>query len=224
MSDFVLYGRPGWGSAIVEAQLVWYGLPFRVEATGDLFDSEAARERLRPLNPITQLPTLVLPDGQVMTESAAITLHLADLSGRDDLVPGPQAPERAAFLRWLVFIVANIYPTFTYADLPERFVTAGAEAARGFRTEVDAHAQRLWLALEAAAGRPWLLGQRFSALDIYAAVMTHWRPRRTWFAEHAPRVLAAADAACALPALAPLMAAHFPPGAAPPTPTPPPAG
>jgi hypothetical protein len=32
------------------------------------------------------------------------------------------APERAKFLRWLVFIVANIYPTFTYADDPSRFV------------------------------------------------------------------------------------------------------
>ena len=60
-------------------------------------------------DPVGQVPTLLLPDGQVMTESAAMTLHLADLSGRDDLVPGPAAAERAAFLRWLVFLVANIY-------------------------------------------------------------------------------------------------------------------
>ena len=210
MSDYVLYGRPGWGSAIVELQLAWYGLPFRNEDSGDLFDSEEARARLRPLNAITQVPTLVLPDGQVMTESAAITLHLADLTGRDDLVPGPQAPERAAFLRWLVFIVANIYPTFTYADLPGRFVTAGGEEAqKAFRAAVDAYAQRLWGVVEAAAGSPWLLGQRMSALDLYAAVMTQWRPRRDWFVQHAPRVLAAADAAAALPACAPVMARHF---------------
>lgn len=209
MSEFVLYGQPGWGSAIVEAQLAWYGLPFRVEATGDLFASEEARAKIRQLNAITQVPTLVLPDGQVMTESAAITLHLADLAGRDDLVPGPRAPERAAFLRWLVYIVANIYPTFTYADVPERFVKAGEGAAQAFRAEVDAYAQRLWGVAEAAAGAPWWLGQRFSALDVYAAVMTHWRPRRPWFAQHAPKVLAAGDAAGALPAVAPVMAAHF---------------
>jgi GST-like protein len=211
MSEFVLYGCPGWGSAIVEAQLAFYGLPFRFEDTGDLFASEEARAKLRPLNPVAQVPTLVLPDGQVMTESAAITLHLADLAGRDDLVPGPHAAERAAFLRWLVFIVANIYPTFTYADLPERFVKAGGdEAAKGFRAEVDAYAKRLWQALEAAAGTPWLLGSRLSALDLYAAVMTQWRPKRDWFAEQAPRVLAAADAAAALPAVAPVMARNFP--------------
>ena len=209
MGSFVLYGNPGWGSAIVEAQLAVYGLPFRFEASGNLFESAEARQRLLPLNPLAQVPTLVLPDGQVMTESAAITLVLADLTGRDDLVPGAQAPERAAFLRWLVFLVANIYPTFTYADDPARFVQA-ADAQKGFRTEVDAYAQHLWRAVEAAAGTPWFLGSRFSALDIYLAVMTRWRPRLPWFAEHTPRLAAAAGAAAALPVLAPMMAHNFP--------------
>jgi Glutathione S-transferase, N-terminal domain len=105
--------------------------------TGDLFASHAAREGLRSLNPVSQVPTLVLPDSQVMTESAAIALHLADLSGRDGLVPGPATSERAVFLRWLVFLVANIYPTFTYADDPSCFVKD--EAARaGFRAQCDA--------------------------------------------------------------------------------------
>jgi GST-like protein len=210
MSDFILHGRPGWGSAIVEAQLAWYGLPFQMVDTGDLFDSAAARQQLAPLNPLTQVPTLVLPDGRVMTESAAITLHLADLTGRDDLVPGPTAPERAAFLRWLVFLVANIYPTFTYADLPERFVkTEGAGA--GFRSEVDEYGKRLWTMVEGAAGTPHFLGRRYSALDIYLAVMTHWRPRAAWFTQHAPRLAAAAASASAMPALAPVMARNFPP-------------
>lgn len=210
MSETILYGRPGWGSAIVEAQLDFYGLPYRYEAVGDLFESAAARERLRPLNPVAQVPTLVLSGGPVMTESAAITLHLADLSGRDDLVPGPQAAERAAFLRWLVFLVANVYPTFTYADEPSRFVKA-ADAQPGFREEVNAYAQRLWQAVEAAAGAPWFLGARFSALDLFLAVMTRWRPGRDWFAAHAPRLHGAAEAARALPALAPMMARNFPP-------------
>lgn len=212
MGEYLLYANAGWGSAIVEAQLVWYRLPLRLVEVGDLFESAEARERLLPLNPVAQVPTLVLPDGQVMTESAAITLRLADLSGRDDLVPGPQAPERAAFLRWLVFLVANVYPTFTYADLPTRFVKDEA-AAQAFRGEVDAYAQRLWRALEAAAGTPWFLGSRLSAIDVFLAVMTRWRPRRAWFAENAPRLHAAAVAAEALPALAPVMARNFPPAA-----------
>lgn len=209
MSDFILHGRPGWGSAIVEAQLAFYGLPCRFVDTGDLFDSAAAREQLQPLNPLAQVPTLVLPDGTVMTESAAITLHLADLTGSAELVPAPQARERAAFLRWMVFLVANVYPTFTYADLPERFVkTPGAE--QPFRAEVDAYAQGLWRVVEAASGAPYFLGERLSALDLFLAVMTRWRPRPAWFAEHAPRLAAAAARAAALPAVAPVIARNFP--------------
>ena len=43
-----LWGRPGWGSAIVEAQLAWYGLPFDYDAVDDLFQSAAARAALAP--------------------------------------------------------------------------------------------------------------------------------------------------------------------------------
>lgn len=206
--EHLLYGNPGWGSAIVEAQLSHYGIEYRYEAVGDLFGSAESRERLRPVNPLSQVPTLVLPDRTVMTESAAITLLLADRTGRDDLVPGPQAPERPEFLRWLVFLVANLYPTFTYADDPARFV-ALPEAQAPFKEAVDAYAQRLWRLVEGAAGYPWFLGQRFTAIDLYLAVMTHWRPRRPWFAEHCPRLSGIALRAEALPAVAPVMARNF---------------
>jgi GST-like protein len=209
MSNFILHGRTGWGSAIVEAQLAFLALPFQLVESGDLFDSSAAREQLQPLNPLAQVPTLVLPDGTVMTESAAMTLHLADLTRSAALVPDAHARERAAFLRWLVFLVANVYPTFTYADLPERFVkTPGAGPP--FRIEVDAYAQRLWRIVEAGCGAPWFLGERMSALDLYLAVMTRWRPGQAWFAEHAPRLAAAATRAAALPAVAPVIERNFP--------------
>jgi GST-like protein len=210
MDPFILHGRPGWGSAIVEAQLAWYGLPYRLEESGDLLDSEEARAALRPLNPLAQVPVLVLPEsGIVMTESAAITLHLADLTGRDDLVPGPKAAERAPFLRWLVYLVANVYPTFTYGDIPERFVKAEG-AGEGFRAELEAYARRLWSVVEGAAGAPHFLGERFSALDLYLAVMTRWRPGPKWFAEQAPKLVAAARRAAEHPAVAPVMERNFP--------------
>ena len=200
MDRYTLYSRPGWGSVMVEAQLAWYGLPHDLHDLDDLFKSEAARARLKPLNPLAQVPTLVMPDGTVMTESAAITLLLAD--GRtESLVPGAGEPGRAAFLRWLVFVVANIYPTFTYADEPTRFVP-GEEAAKGFRANVDAYAQRLWGQVEEAAGAPWFLGERFSALDIYVCAMTRWRPGWAWFSQNAPKLHAIALRAEAEPRLA----------------------
>jgi GST-like protein len=208
---FKLFAKPGWGSVLTEAQLAWYGLPHEIEDVENPFTSEAGRARLAPYNKLTQLPTLILPDGQVMTESAAITLHLADVAGSDALVPAPGSPERAAFLRWLVFIVANIYPTFTYADLPERFVAV--EAARApFRDSVDAYAQRLWHIMEAEAGHPWFLGPRFSALDLFIAVITRWRPNRPWFATNCPSISTIALAAEARPELTAVWQRNFPPG------------
>ena len=37
MSGYTLWGRTGWGSTLVEAQLDWYGLPFSFEPVDDLF-------------------------------------------------------------------------------------------------------------------------------------------------------------------------------------------
>ena len=198
--SYKLYGRLGWGSAIVEAQLVWYGLPYTYEAVDDLFKSPDARLKLEKVNPLAQVPTLVMPDGSVMSESAAITLLLADITGKDQLVPAAGAPERAKFLRWLIFIVANIYPTFTYADDPARFVSVDA-ARDPFRAATDAYAQKLWRQIEGEAGRPWFLGERFSALDIYIDVMTRWRPKRGWFEGETPKLFAIARKADALPEL-----------------------
>lgn len=195
-----LYGMPHWGSDIVEFQLALYELDHDYIQTGNLFENLGADDALREANPLRQIPTLILDDGTVMTESAAITLYLADLTGRDDLVPGPAAPQRADFLRWLVFIVANIYPTYTYVDVPSRFVPVEAAQA-SYAEAVHDYAKKLYGVLEGAAKAPWFLGERFSVLDIYAAVMTRWTPGRDWHRENSPKLMAISGAVEALPAL-----------------------
>jgi GST-like protein len=209
VGGYTLWGRPGWGSAIVEAQLDWYGLPFTFEPVEDLFRTPGAKAKLEKVNPLAQVPTLVMPDGGIMSESAAITLLLADITGKDSLVPRAGAPERAKFLRWLVYIVANIYPTFTYADDPSRFVSVNT-ARDPFRAATDAYAQRLWHQIESETGSPWFLGERFSALDIYIDVMTRWRPKRGWFESETPRLFAIARKADALPELKEVWKRNYP--------------
>jgi GST-like protein len=206
---YTLYARAGWGSALIETQLAWFVLTYRVEEIGDLHKDKGAGERLLPVNPLMQIPTLVLPDGQIMTESAAITLHFAEATGRNDLVPPPPRPQ---FLRWLVFLVANIYPTFTYADVPGRFVP-DEDAQKAFEANVNAYARRLWEMMEAQAGAPWFLDARFTALDLFIAVMTKWRPRRAWFQTHTPRLHAIAAAAETAPEIAEVWRRNFPNGA-----------
>jgi len=196
---YALYARKSWGSAIAEAALTLAGVDF------DLVDARGAPARrippLEAVNPLGQWPTLVCPDGFVLTESAAIVFHLGDIAPAAGLVPRARAAERRAFLRWLQVIVGAIYPTFTYADYPARYVS-GARARKELVESIQQRRKDIWLGIEAAIEpNPWFLGQRFSALDIYVAVMTRWGPRRRWFAQHAPRLTAVARAADAHEAL-----------------------
>jgi glutathione S-transferase len=73
----LLYGAEGSGSVAVEAALTLLGLPYRL-VEGATWADEAARQQVAPANPLRQIPTLVLPDGEVVTESAAILIDLAD--------------------------------------------------------------------------------------------------------------------------------------------------
>lgn len=210
MARYTLHGHYGWGSVLAEAQLEWYGLAFDFVDVGDLYQKPAARKMLAKINPLGQVPVLILPHGEVMTETAAITLHLADATGSHDLVPDPKDPTRPRFLRWLVFIVANIYPTFTYADVPERFVPS-EKAAHDFRANVDEHQKALWRMVEPEARAPWFLGERFSVIDIYLCAMTRWRPNRPWFEKNAPKLVAIAEECNTLPKLAPVWRRNYPP-------------
>ena len=110
-----------------------------------------------------------------------------------------------------MFIVANIYPTFTYADDPSRFVSVSA-ARDPFRAATDAYAQRLWRQIEREAGSPWFLGERFSALDIYIDIMTRWRPKRGWFESETPHLFAIARRADQVPELGEVWKRNFPSG------------
>jgi GST-like protein len=204
---FRLITTKGCGSAIIEAELTLAGLPYEIDEI-DYTQPGPGLDRLKALNPLGQVPTLILPDGAVMTESAAMTLHIADLAPQAGLVPPVGHPARPAFLRWLLFFVAAIYPTFTYGDEPANWVPA--DAADALRASTDRHREKLLEYLERQlAPAPWLLGETFSALDLYLAVMTKWRPREAWFVGHAPKLLGVRQRALKIPELAAVWARNF---------------
>ncbi|WP_343527572.1 glutathione S-transferase [Sphingomonas sp.] len=196
-----LYGMPGWGSAIVEVMLALVGEPYDfVDVEG--FDRPGeAQDRLAAVNPLRQVPTLVLDDGEVLTETAAIALWLADRHA--GLAPRPGTIEHRRFLRLLIWIVANVYPSFTYGDYPARWAPSAPDelvAATG------AYRERLYRWLEDQVVGPYLLGEQPCALDCYMAVMIDWRPGCEWFARNAPRLLVAARLMRRDPKLAAVMA------------------
>ncbi|RJF85862.1 glutathione S-transferase family protein [Sphingomonas cavernae] len=202
-----LYGAPGWGSTLVEAMLSVAEVQYDFVDVEGFDEPGPMRDRILALNPLAQIPVLVLEDGAVMTESAAITLWLSERFPEAGLAPPPGSPDRARFLRYLVWLVANVYATFTYADYPERWAPGDADT---LRDSVIDYRKRLWRFFEGEAQAPWVLGETMSALDIYVAVMVRWRPCRPWFEQNAPGLIAIADRAAAHPAVASVIARNFP--------------
>ena len=206
-----LFAGRGMGSQIVEIAFEQCGLTPEIVYLGwDDLGWESTT--LRDVNPLGQVPTLVLPTGEVMTETAAILLHLNDAFPHVQLAPAPDAPERTRFLRWLIFLVSAVYPTFTYGDVPERWVGEDKKtgAGKALRESTDAHRKELLEFLEASIEGPFWLGSQLTAIDFYLWPMAHWRPGQEWMKANCPKIAKIADAVSKLPAAGPVIARNFP--------------
>lgn len=207
MQNIQLYASPFGGSAIIEAALTLCGLEY--ETIDEDFEKLGECQGLKAINPLCQVPTLVLPSGQVMSESAAIVLYLGVRHPGGGLVPEPSSPGYGDFLRWLLFLVASVYPTFTYGDFPQRWVSEPT-SQNELVAATNARRKALWRYLETVVGgTPWFLECGFSALDLYVWAMSNWQPRRRWFEHECPRLFAIAKAVDADPRLRAVEARNF---------------
>ncbi len=196
----ILFGARGGGSAIIEALFMLSDQDYEIEYL-DWGTLDAPDGRLAAVNPLREIPTLQLPDGTILTQSAAICLWLGDTKPACPLIPAPDSPVRPAFLRHLVWLVASIYPTFTFSDHPERHIadTVGAER---LRMAMEKRRETLWRQLEGQLpDTQWMLGEQMTVLDIYISVMTRWRPRRVWFKQNCPHLHTIAKQVDRMPAL-----------------------
>jgi GST-like protein len=181
---YVLHGGAGTGAVAVELALTLMGQPY---ALADLPDA-AALEANAGTNPMRQVPALGLPDGQVMTESAAILIRLTELHPGAGLAPGVHDPDRAAFLRWMSFVSSAIYAHYWVKDDPLRLVDDPAQVPV-VEARLNERICACWAVMEAALGRgPHILGERLSVLDLYVAVVSRFRPRRQRFYAAAPKL------------------------------------
>jgi GST-like protein len=181
-----LYGTKGSGSAAVEAALDVAGLAYHsVDAAS--WQPSAGLDALKKVNPLAQIPTLVLDDGSVLTESAAILLHLGLEHPRSGLVSaGPS--RRAQQIRGLIYIAANCYAAIGILDYPDRWYPGPDEAVKAaMQTRGKARLAELWeLFADQFAATPWLSGERLGALDILAATVSMWSGARKALAESRP--------------------------------------
>jgi GST-like protein len=184
MKPHTLYGSRGAGSAAIEMALRASGLPYTV-VRASTWEDDSAQAALKRVNPLGQIPTLELPDGSAMTESAAILIHLG--LGTPALLPTDPAA-RAQAVRGLVFIAANCYAAISISDYPERWTTATTKPAQHkVRQAARAQLHRAWeIFADSFPARPWLSGEAPGALDFLAVVVSRWSGARAHLAQARP--------------------------------------
>lgn len=182
---YKLYWCPDSGSFAPHVLLEECGVPYE-RVLIDIRAGDQRRPDYLAVNPQGRVPAMALPDGTVMTESAAMTLYLADRYRDAGLAPAADEADRAPFLRWLLFMATGLYEADLryyhadrYADAPDSVAEVKAVAGR----ELDG----LWALLAEAVGHgPYLLGARFSALDVYLLMLVTWfESPETLLARHA---------------------------------------
>lgn len=206
---YTLYGFKGSGSASTEMALRVARLEYRVVSAAS-WEPSSALDELRKVNPLLQIPTLVLPDGSVLTESAAILIHLGLVAPPGLLLPADPSA-RAQAIRGLVFIGANCYSAISISDYPERWTTdTDKQAIEAVRAGARKQLHRNWeIFADTFKASPFLNGQAPGALDFLAAVVSKWSGARPHLKEHRPAFSRLLQRIESHESVAPVFAAHW---------------
>ena len=208
--EYVVYGAAGTGSVMVEAALTLLDLPYRVVETTIFTEGGEDDAELRRANPMMQVPALILPGGELMTESSAILTWLADAHPEARLAPTMASHRRPAFLRWMAFVSSAIYALYWIRDDPSRIID-DAEIGKAAKARIGDRFIDCWRVMESQVdpGR-YILGDELTVLDLYVAVVSRWAGGRGRFNDAAPKLAEVARRVDAEPRLREFWAARFP--------------
>jgi glutathione S-transferase len=166
MSDeLVLYTNPMSRGRIARWMLEEVGRPYRAEILGF---GPPMKGGYKAVNPMGKVPTVTHGD-TVVTECAAICAYLADAFPDAGLAPEPGSKLRGPYYRWLFFGAGPTEAAVTNralgVEVPDE--RRGMVGYGSFGDVMDT--------LEQAVTRSeYLLGDRFSAADVYLGSQILW--------------------------------------------------
>jgi glutathione S-transferase len=187
MSDITFYTNPMSRGQIARWMLEEVGQPYETVIL-DYGTTMKAPEYLA-INPMGKVPA-IRHGGIVVTEGAAICAYLADAFPEKGLAPAPGDPLRGSYYRWMFFAAGPVEQAVTnhylkWDPTPEQQMMAGY----GDYMRVLDVLERL-----VADCGPYLLGERFSALDVYLGSQIAWgiafgtMEKRPGFEDYAARL------------------------------------
>ena len=157
--EIVFYHNPQSRSQMVRWMIEEAGAPHRVVPI-DFTKNEHKAPAFLALNPMGKLPTIE-HRGTVVTETAAIIAYLADTFPQAGLAPAPGEPARGAYYRWLFFGAGCFEPALLDKMMKRPEVERKSAVGWGSYDDVLATLKK------ALATGPYLLGEKFTAADLY---------------------------------------------------------
>lgn len=162
---YTMYSLAGSCSTGIVVLLEKLGVDYKLEHRDDV-------ENYKQIVPTGQVPALKTPEGQIITEGAAIGLYLLEKHGQDLIPPTPEG--RAEFNRWLMFNYATLHPAYSRI-----FALKGAMAGE---TNQQATMQKmadkvtdLWAILDThLEGRDYIVGDAPTLIDYLLAIYISW--------------------------------------------------
>ncbi len=193
-----LYGSTSTASLVVH----WLLLELDVPHALVLLDFDTRQQKSAEylaLNPAGVVPTLVM-DGQVLTEAAAIALHLADLHPHAGLLPAPGTPLRGEAYRWMFWCANTVQPAYRAWFYAHEM--AGADNAEATRQHARERLEAAWqrLADHLQASGPYMLGEQLSVVDFMLVMLLRWSRNMPTPSDRWPVLKAYADRLKARPA------------------------
>jgi glutathione S-transferase len=167
MTDIIsFYTNPFSRGRIAHWMLEEVGAPYHVELL-DFESKQHKRSEYLTLNPMGKVPAIV-HRGVVVTEAAAICAYLADAFPVAKLAPLPSEPARGTYFRWLFFAAACIEQAGTDKQSPRAVEVRPSALGYGTYEDVLNNIEN------AITPGPFILGDRFSAADVYFGSQLGW--------------------------------------------------
>lgn len=162
-----LYYKAGACSLSPHIALREAGIEFEMEAVDLQAKRTASGADFTQINGKSYIPALVLDNGKVLTEGAAIVQYIADLKPESGLAPANGSEARYELQSWLIFISSELHKPMSSLFNPAQSQDWKAAAQALLSKRLD------WLVSELGE-REFLLGDRFSVADGYLFTVLGW--------------------------------------------------
>jgi len=179
---YTLYGSPSTAGTAIHWLLLELGVPFELRLL-DFDKGEQKAPEYVALNPDGVVPTLIV-DGAPVTQMAGIATLLAERHPDAGFAPPVGSPDRADYLSLSFWLANSFQPHFRAWFYPHE--PAGGEAQEAVKAAARARIEAGLARLDARlADRDWLVGDRFTTVDLLATILCRWtrnmpKPATAW--------------------------------------------